>query len=1424
MSESYSIEAVLSARDAGFIAGMEHASKSARNLEKASNSVGKTVRNSFAFGVVMRAGQKAFDLAARSAVSLAADLSSSSATWKTFEGNMKNFGKSSDTIKKVRGDLQKFATDSIYSASDMASTYSQLAAVGTKNTTNLVKAFGGLAAAAENPQQAMKTLSQQATQMAAKPTVQWMDFKLMLEQTPAGIAAVAGAMGKSTSQLIKDVQDGKVKTEEFFNAMQKAAGEGTKFGKMATQYKTVGQAMDGLKETLTTKLQPAYDKLSEYGIKAVEKFSGVLDKIDGDKLAKNLGTGLDKAAVFMEKAFSRIAPVAASAGRALYEVGKATFDVGRQVLGNQAVLNMLQTAFNAVGTAASAASQFISQHADAIGKIIPVVIGAVAAFKVITTVIGIVTGIGGAISGVVGAITGFAGIVGGAATTATTGFAAALAAIPPTTFLAIAASIAIVVVAITLLATQSKGVSAILKALSGAIVSVVGAIASAVVSIIQALAPYVPEVTKMVQATSAAIQSVAAIFQSLVSNLSGIINSIGNLITAFGNTVSTVLASVGNLFTTFGNTVTTILNGVSGVVTSVGESIRTVLDGVAGIFDSMGNAALHAGQGVQAMAQGIAILVALPLGDLAGTLAATATGLGAIATQGAGLEPVGAAMLALGQSIVILVTQTSAAVAMFTTFVTAVTGIAGSLTPASSAVSSFASAVTGVVGPMTTAAQPMVIFASSARIAAAAATILAAGMAKSAAALTVMAAGASGAAKGLSAIASAGKAVQTSLTAAFKVGTTALTSLVKGFATTGKVAQKSGKQVGDGFSKNLQTGLKKGVTNAQTSGRQIGQKFVTSLRPFVSQSGNIAGQMTSNIGSRLRAGYGAAYSAGAHVGQGVASGLRSALGSVTSAANAIINQVQRAMRAKAKIHSPSRLTKKKVGIPLGQGVAKGLKAASSKVKKESKKLIKKNVITKNTGKMKSLAKYGKAQATAAKKAAKSLTSASDGKYKEAGDKISKSIKNNLETKSKAALKSAKTTTQKWTDKYYGTYKTNKKIEKNKEDIKKLQLDNRSASKAQKKANKKRITLLQKKNLALTKKTKAAQKKSNKMSKSVYAQFEKYYKSETDKLVAAADESIKKITDKYQEMYDAVISKRTNFYNKLSDVGDLFVSDDYGYVALKDFSKATAQINQYSANLEKLKGILPDGYMEEILGLDTATGLKLTNQLLKMSTDQLKAYGQQYSTFINTASQTSSKYYQPQLDAIKTQFNSAIDSEMEILKAKMDALGQSAVQSFCNGIAKKSKTLAKAAKSIGNATNTGYAKGTKKSTKKSTKATKKSYGKNTKAAKKKLKVHSPSKVFAWIGQMTGAGYVKGLEATQRMIRNVSESTIHIPDPGAPSVSSSGSTLNDNYSYGSAKYEITVVTQIDGKEAARAMADPMQEELDKKNSRSSRKRGN
>ena len=210
-------------------------------------------------------------------------LNESSATWQTFEGNMKGFGKSGAEIAKVKKELQSYAQATIYSASDMASTYAQLSAVGTKNTTKLVEGFGGLAAAAEDPQQAMKSLSQQATQMAAKPQVAWEDFKIMLEQTPAGMAAVAKEMGMSLTDLVKKVQDGSVKTDDFFNAIAKAGTNDT-FGKMATQFKTVGQAADGLKETITNKLQGAFDKMGKVGINAIVKLTDWIQTINFDAI------------------------------------------------------------------------------------------------------------------------------------------------------------------------------------------------------------------------------------------------------------------------------------------------------------------------------------------------------------------------------------------------------------------------------------------------------------------------------------------------------------------------------------------------------------------------------------------------------------------------------------------------------------------------------------------------------------------------------------------------------------------------------------------------------------------------------------------------------------------------------------------------------------------------------------------------------------------------------------------------------------------------------------------------------------------------------------------------------------------------------------------------------------------------------------
>lgn len=249
------------------------------------------------------------------------ELNESSKAWQTFKGNMHEFGKTDEEIKKVKGELQTFAQQSIYSASDMASTYSQLAAVGTKNTTELVKGFGGLSAAAEDPKQAMKTLSQQATQMAAKPKVAWEDFKLILEQSPAGMSAVAKQMGMSVGELTTKVQDGKVKTQDMFDAISKA-GNSKSFSKMATSYKTVGEAVDGLKEGITNKLQPAFDGMSKVGIKAI---SGIANKFDNMNL---------NPIITMFKNFGKIAkPIIQGMVEPFQDMGKAIGGVAKHTGG-----------------------------------------------------------------------------------------------------------------------------------------------------------------------------------------------------------------------------------------------------------------------------------------------------------------------------------------------------------------------------------------------------------------------------------------------------------------------------------------------------------------------------------------------------------------------------------------------------------------------------------------------------------------------------------------------------------------------------------------------------------------------------------------------------------------------------------------------------------------------------------------------------------------------------------------------------------------------------------------------------------------------------------------------------------------------------------------------------------------------------------
>lgn len=372
MAESYSVKAILSAQDKGFTSAFKSAMSSASSLKS-------TLTSGLGFGVMTGIGQKALGTITSGIGGMVSELNSSSAAWKTFNGNMSMLGKGADEISSVKKELQEFAEDTIYSASDMASTYAQLSAVGIKSTNKLVKGFGGLAAAAENPKQAMKTLSQQATQMAAKPTVAWADFKLMIEQTPAGIAAVAKEMGMSTTELVQNVQAGTIATEDFFDAIAKV-GTNDAFTKLATEYKTVDQAMDGLTETVSNKLAPSFDILSGRAIKSLDGIINKFGEMDGDAIAGKLTSFLDKASGYWNVLKTEASEVKTAFGDAFSAIGK---DLGKVTgaFGSAESISSFTGVMDSVSGALQTFAGFLEEHSEVIAKVIPQIPKLVVAYK-----------------------------------------------------------------------------------------------------------------------------------------------------------------------------------------------------------------------------------------------------------------------------------------------------------------------------------------------------------------------------------------------------------------------------------------------------------------------------------------------------------------------------------------------------------------------------------------------------------------------------------------------------------------------------------------------------------------------------------------------------------------------------------------------------------------------------------------------------------------------------------------------------------------------------------------------------------------------------------------------------------------------------------------------------------------------------------
>ena len=810
MSDTISVRAILSAVDKGFSSTMKQAMGIAGKLDKKTSS--------FMTGILQGAGQQAFYMLSNGCRELVAEIDASNIAWKTFEGNMKILGKSDKQISKVKSSMQKYAEQTIYSSSDMASTYAQLAAVGVKSADKLVTGFGGLAAAAENPQQAMKTLSQQATQMAGRPTVAWQDFKLMLEQTPAGIAAVAKEMGMTTSELVSKIQAGEVATDDFFKAIEKV-GNSKGFTKMATSYKSVGQAMDGLKETVGNKLTPAFDALSQKAIKGIEGIIDKLSKIDGEKIKKQVMAGIDKVMPYWEQ---------------------------------------FKSVLTVVGNVLKAVGKFFLEHSAIIAKAIPIVLSMVAAYKgfqIVNTIIGGVKSFVGSISTLAGGIGNKAAEnlnktataqknVGKVSQTSSVQMMNSAKA-----FMMMGAGVLLIAAGFGILAMSAiklaqAGPMAI-GVMAGMVVALVG-VSFAMAAVLKMLAPMsaqlMPAATAML-AMGAAVVLVAAGFALMSYSAIKLANS-GGL--AIGVMAGMVVAMAGLM----------ALAAVLGPALTVGAI---------GML-AFGAAVLLVGAGVALACVGLARLaVVLPIIVAYGTQAAVAImALGAgLMVFAAGALLAGAASLALGAGLLVA----AAGIAVFGAAMFG--GAAGTVVMA---------------GALKLVSSSMKSISSSAKTAQGS----------------------------LKSMRGAVKTVESGLNAIGSKANSAMSKLKSAFSGAASNAKSAGNKVGTGFSNGVKSGM-----NTAKSAASSGVKAVT---------------------SKLKTGSSAARTAGTMISRGFAAGMRSCLGQIRSAANEMVKAANKAIQAKAKIHSPSRVTMA-FGEYYGEGYELGILGMVRDAKRAAEKLI-----------------------------------------------------------------------------------------------------------------------------------------------------------------------------------------------------------------------------------------------------------------------------------------------------------------------------------------------------------------------------------------------------------------------------------------------------------------------------------------------------
>ena len=919
MAESYSVKAILSAQDKNFSSIMKSCQGYANNLKT-------TLTGGLGFGAMAAIGGKAMSLVTNSVSDLSKETIETSDSMYKLQAAMRFSGYSEAEIQRIAGatgTLKTYADKTVFSLQDVMSTFGSLSANGIKDADKLTEAVGNAVAVFGGGAKEYSSVALAFSQAMAAGALHAQDWNQIINASPQ----LAGGLRKELIKLNPTLGN------DFKGAMEEGAITADMLGQAinnigmtdmakeaATSVTTFEGAMGNLEASAVSGMMNLYDTFAKP--KVIDAINGMTSKVEAgfDKLS----TGIPKAIKVISPYWDVFKDDAVKVGKAFGEAAKSIVGEVENLTGAFGKKESVENFSDSLGTATDALTtfaDFLKDHDKEVAKaitLLPKLYVAFKGFKIVSAVAPGVKTFAGAIVSMTGkGIATLAGkLFGVAAGEKAVGTASKESSgtivESAKAFVAIGAGVALIAAGFSLLAYSAVQIAQAGPLAAGVLIGMTVAVAGLMV-VAKNVAPAMTagatgfiafSAAVLIAAAGIAILSLAAVNLANAGPLAigcmvGMVAAIAGL--ALG------AAALGPALTA--GAVGLVAFGVAILLVSAGALLASVgLAIVAGVLPTI----------VQYGIQGAACIATLGAGMIVFGAGAAVAGVGCI-VLGAGLVVVGAAVLIAAAGVLLLAAGTLALGAGLT--------VAGAglllMGAAFPAVSSGALATVGALTALTAlslglaagmGASAVVVVAFGAAMAGGAVGTLAMVVALKSvnSSMKSIAGNAKSAQSSLTSMRSSVNVVNTGLDALGSKAKSAINALISQFTNAEGKARSSGNAVGNNFN----NGVRNGMNGAVSTARSMSASTVVAMRSAGSGS----------------------YSCGVYIGAGLANGMASQVGRVRSVAAQLAAAAEAAIRAKAQIHSPSKVADK-LGGYFGEGWVNGISDRVTDAKKAAWKLV-----------------------------------------------------------------------------------------------------------------------------------------------------------------------------------------------------------------------------------------------------------------------------------------------------------------------------------------------------------------------------------------------------------------------------------------------------------------------------------------------------